>query len=47
MIIVCCLCWVKDEAIVGHISLIHCYIVLYWFCSPIAPLLFPFWVTIW
>ena len=29
------------------ISLIHCHIVLYWFCSPIAPLLFPFWVPIW
>ena len=28
------------------ISLIDCHIVLYWFCSPIAPLLFPFWVTI-
>lgn len=47
MIIVCCLYWVKDEVIVKHISLTHCHIVLYWFCSPIAPLLFPFWVPIW
>ena len=31
----------------GYRCLIDGQIGVYWFCSPFAPVLFPFWVSLW